>query len=473
MTWSDTYGMDAWGNPAAEEGFLNDKGVPSSVDLVVFSLEKQEKELKARALEMRGVPDEELQQRFVRAQALMAQNEVDFLLVTTQEDFFYFTGILSRFWNSPTRPYYLLIPAQGRRPRAVVPNIMTEILVSRSWLEDTDVKGWASPCIEDDGITLLVESMEGLELTHRRAGLMLGHESTIRMPVRDIDRLRGLLAQRDVVCVDGSRITRELRLVKSPFEVARIRHACDIASAAFEALPSHIDMVCKRKAERNDGLVTEREVRDAMRYLLLHFGADDMPYVMTQSGNNGYDNIILEPGDGPLFPGDVVVIDTGICFEGYWCDFDRNFVVGGEQNLSDATSHTHDLLWLATEAGFEACKRHETSSAVFRAMAEVLGIQENSVGRMGHGLGLHITEHFSNNATDEEPLRPGMTMTLEPGMLVDPNDPSRMLVHEENVLITQDGAEWLSTRASRRMASILASRDAFAALEVIGVRSKL
>lgn len=45
-------------------------------------------------------------------------------------------------------------------------------------------------------------------------------------------------------------------------------------------------------------------------------------------------------------------------------------------------------------------------------------------------------------------------MTLEPGMLV-PGSDILMIVHEEDIVVTEDGAEWLSDRATRKMVSIL------------------
>ena len=81
-------------------------------------------------------------------------------------------------------------------------------------------------------------------------------------------------------------------------------------------------------------------------------------------------------------------------------------------------------------------------------MQQKLGVDpdSNSTGRLGHGLGLQLTELFSNNATDEQLLSPGVVMTLEPGMLI-PGSDTLMLVHEEDIVITEDGAEWLSDRA--------------------------
>ncbi|EHK2889815.1 M24 family metallopeptidase, partial [Vibrio parahaemolyticus] len=55
-----------------------------------------------------------------------------------------------------------------------------------------------------------------------------------------------------------------------------------------------------------------------------------------------------------------------------------------------------------------------------------------------------LTERPSNTATDNTVLKPGMVMTLEPGMVY---APGKSMVHEENIVITEDGAEWLSERA--------------------------
>ncbi|TCG02915.1 peptidase M24, partial [Paraburkholderia steynii] len=83
---------------------------------------------------------------------------------------------------------------------------------------------------------------------------------------------------------------------------------------------------------------------------------------------------------------------------------------------------------------------------------EGAGMRGNNVGRLGHGLGLQVTEPPSNSAADEAVLEPGMVITIEPGMEY---EPGKMIVHEENITITEDGfADVLTVRAPREMWAI-------------------
>ena len=76
------------------------------------------------------------------------------------------------------------------------------------------------------------------------------------------------------------------------------------------------------------------------------------------------------------------------------------------------------------------------------------GALGNSVGRLGHGLGLQLTEWPSNTPTDNTILEPGVILTLEPGMEY---LPGKEMVHEENIVITENGPEWLTQRASEEL----------------------
>jgi Xaa-Pro aminopeptidase len=72
----------------------------------------------------------------------------------------------------------------------------------------------------------------------------------------------------------------------------------------------------------------------------------------------------------------------------------------------------------------------------------------NNVGRLGHGLGLQLTEPPSNMPGDDTEILPGMVLTLEPGMEY---APGKMIVHEENIVVRPEAAELLTRRAPLEM----------------------
>jgi Xaa-Pro aminopeptidase len=88
-------------------------------------------------------------------------------------------------------------------------------------------------------------------------------------------------------------------------------------------------------------------------------------------------------------------------------------------------------------------------------MAGKLGeeaVRGSDVGRMGHGLGLAVTEPPSIHPNDFTLLESGMVLTLEPGIgYIGKDGRKKVLVHEENFVVTDTGAEFLSKRGWRQM----------------------
>jgi Xaa-Pro dipeptidase len=379
----------------------------------------------------RGFPQSEFEQRTARAQTMMAELKIDAILLTTEPNVRYFSGFFTQFWLSPTRPWFLLVPLQGK-PIAVIPGIGMVGMLD-TWIDD--VHCWSSPQPGDDGISLLTSTIQELPTRYGRIGVSLGAESHLRMPAQDFQELRDKLVATEIV--DCSRLLLELCCIKSDAEVEKIKYVCELTSDSFNALPEF--------ARVGD---SEREVVQAMSMDLLKRGADNTPYIVSASGPDGYDNIIMGPTDRKLENGDLLIIDTGTVFDGYYCDFDRNFAFG---HASGNAKRAYETVFKSTDAGFEAARPGATTSEVWRAMWSVLeagGAEGNDVGRMGHGLGAQLTEWPSITATDNTELKPGMIMTLEPGMSY---DNGKQMVHEENILITESGAIMLSKRAAAEL----------------------
>lgn len=368
----------------------------------------------------RGFAPEEYQARVRAARSGMAAAGLGALLMTTEPEIRYFTGFLTRFWESPSRPWFLILPASGD-PVAVIPAIGAP-LMARTGLRD--IRTWAAPDPEDDGVSLLAETLREIG---GPVGVPSGPESHLRMPLADFERVKQASA---LVFRDDAGIMAGLRAVKSEAEIVKIAHICSIAARAFDRVGEIAQ----------PGVMLSAVFRDFQR-LLLEEGADWVPYIAGGAGPLGYADVISPAGEVPLAMGDVLMLDTGAVWDGYFCDYDRNFAIG---RATAEQSAAHARLIEATQAGEEAARAGATASGVWQAMARITGSDEAS-GRLGHGLGMQLTEGLSLTAKDHSILKPGMVITLEPGVEL---APGLLMVHEENIVIREGRAQRLSRFAA-------------------------
>ncbi|WP_027236361.1 M24 family metallopeptidase [Leisingera caerulea] len=376
----------------------------------------------------RGFPEAEFAARTEKAQALMAAQGLEGLLLLTEPEVRYFSGFHTLFWQSPTRPWFLFVPPAGK-PVAIIPEIGAD-LMRRTWVED--IRTWSAPAPEDDGISLLTELLSPMASRGGSIGLMKGHETSLRMPLGDYERLMtGLPGLR---LADATPLVRSLRMVKSAAEIEKLRHICAIGSRTFARVPEIA----------HEGQPFEDLFR-AFRREALAQGADDVPYLVGGADQGGYSDVISPPTGRPLQAGDIVMLDTGATWDGYFCDFDRNFAIGRADDLS---RRAYDVLWRATEAGIAAAKPGATCRELFQAMQSVIAEMDDQggdVGRLGHGLGMQLTEWPSHAAFDGTVIEENMVLTLEPSLSY---GDGRIMVHEENIVVRAEGAELLTTRAA-------------------------
>lgn len=377
-----------------------------------------------------GFPIAEYQQRLSRAQRMMSQAGLEALLLTTDPNIRYFTGFLTRFWESPTRPWFLVVPVEGD-PVAVIPTIGAH-LMSQSWI--SDIRTWRSPDYDDDGVSILSETLAELTNADAKIGTPSGIETHLRLPLDSWHSLLDRIGDREVA--GDSDIMRRLRMVKSPLEVEKIRAACNIAGRAFD-----------RVSEIAEAGVPLEQVFRRFQMLCLDEGADWVAYLAGGAGPDGYGDVISPATARPLDEGDVLMLDIGLVHDGYFCDFDRNFAIGKVTTKADAG---YASLLEATQAAFAQARPGSTAADLFHAMDLVLtgGTGGSEAGRYGHGLGMQLTEWPSIIPSDKTVLQPGMVLTLEPGIEL---RPGQILVHEEDIAITGDGAEFLSPLAPKRL----------------------
>ena len=158
----------------------------------------------------RGFAEKEFEERVESAQNLMQENALSALLLCTEAEVRYFTGFHTPFWQSPTRPWFLILPLNGK-PVAVIPSI-GEVSMKETWIDD--IRTWSSPNPSDEGVSLLSntlneilaiasnQSNSGLEI-----GLPMGNETHLRMPLVDFAKLKELIHPHTFTAVSYTHLT--------------------------------------------------------------------------------------------------------------------------------------------------------------------------------------------------------------------------------------------------------------------------
>lgn len=378
---------------------------------------------------------DEYKARTRRVQAALAEQGCGALLVTSEDNVQYLTGFKSPVWNNLTRPRYLIVPANGE-PFLISSANYVVIIEVTTWI--TDIRTWVSPNPEDDGISLVIDGLKScLGGSKKKIAAELGPQSRITIPAGDFIRIQNAFS--DIQFVDGHALLMSHRVVKSPGEIERIQVAATATSHALHDLP--------KTAHAGQSLY---DLAQGLKVRIIELGAEDVPYIIAASGQGGYPCVNLAPDRCPLRSGDVFVFDVAARYDGYYCDFDRDFAVG--EPSADVRSQ-HRRLWDATEAGIAAIKPGLRMSDVWGAMAKVLGVEQvrsTGIGRMGHSVGLRMCEEPSIGENDHTIIRENMVLTLEPGIVLKQATQNqrdkRIMVHEENLVVTAKGAKLISVR---------------------------
>ena len=381
---------------------------------------------------MNDFPKKEYLRRLDNIHKKLENENIDAIVITSPSNFRYFSGLDSNFWESPTRPWFLIISKNGKI-KALVPSIGLSA-IEKTFIKDIEI--WQSPNPKDEGTSLLKKIIQTFP-KNANIGFELGLETYLRMSINEFLEIKKKLKEYNFI--DVTNIVWNLRKIKSDFEIKNIEKICSITSNVFDNFNNKIA----------PGM-SEREIAKIFKRELINSGADYIMYLSCASGVSGYNQIICNPTEKKLGDGDILIIDTGSTSNGYFCDFDRNFGFG---NINQKSLDAYKKLWEATEKTLEIIKPGISCHEVYTSLAKNLYSNnvESKVGRMGHGFGLQLTEPPSIMNEDNTILKKNMILALEPSIEVK-ND--LMLVHEENILITENGNRLLSSRTPKELPMI-------------------
>ncbi|HHW07756.1 MAG TPA: aminopeptidase P family protein [Clostridia bacterium] len=229
------------------------------------------------------------------------------------------------------------------------------------------------------------------------------------------------------------------REIKDGSELELMKKAASIADQAFHDLLSIL----------RPGL-TETEVAAQLEYRMRRLGSEGPAFdTIVASGPRA----ALPHGtatDRRIAPGDFVVFDFGATYQGYRSDMTRTVVIG---QASSKQKEIYQLVLRAQLAGLQAVKANETCESVDSAAREVIakeGYGEFFGHSLGHGVGLDVHENPRLAQGNKLPLKPGMVVTVEPGVYLTDWGGVRI---EDMVLVTGDGCEIL-THTSKELLEI-------------------
>lgn len=279
-------------------------------------------------------------------------------------------------------------------------------------------------------VTVGNDSLETLAATIKHlAPARTGFESrtvTVALLEQWKERFGGATA---LVPTDG--VIEELRLVKDEEELALLRRAARLADLGFEFLTDFL------RPGR-----TEREVALELEFFLRRLGADGAGFdFIVASGPRG----ALPHGvasDRTINAGELVTVDYGCFFQGYTSDLTRTVAVG---RVPERWREIYELVRQAQEIGVAAVRPGRSGAEVdgeARAIIAQAGYGAAFGHGLGHGVGREIHEEPRLRETSTSLLRPGMVVTVEPGIYLPGEGGVRI---EDMVLVTTEGGERLTT----------------------------
>jgi Xaa-Pro aminopeptidase len=367
----------------------------------------------------------------------MREAAVDAVLVLQDVDLYYFTGTV--------QSGMLCLPAEGE-PLYFVQKSLTRARSESPWDRLLPFPGF-----KNVPVRLKDEGMREL----RRVGIELDV-----LPAAYFLRLQEAFP--GVQFVDASEAICRVRMIKSSYEIERIRRAAHMLRVAFEQIPrwikpgvTELELMVRLegllRSQGHQGITRMRSFNNVLTYGSLSSGASGA-YPTSFPGPVGFVGLYAAVPSGAsrrkLAIGEPLMADVVGGYDGYIADKSRTFVMGelprdletAHQFVLDLNREIESLLLpgtLSSRIYQHALERVKNSPYADGYM----GAGDSQVRFLGHGVGLELDELPVLAGGFDIPLEPGMTIAIEPKIIF----PGRGAVGIENTyLITGSGFEKLT-----------------------------
>lgn len=328
----------------------------------------------------------------------------------------YLTGMNFHLMERPT----VLLVSRAGVSGVILPflekgKLPEELLNIRAFTYGDDPNAWPSA---------FEEAKEALEIVQGKWGV----EPT-RLRYLELSYLKN--AMPNVEFLDGSAVFSSLRINKDEDEIGKMKRAVKIAQSALLETLEHI----------KEGM-TEKEIANVLIIQLLRAGSDpELPFAPIVAVGENSANPHAVPTNRALGPGDLLLIDWGASYDGYFSDITRTFTFGA---VDTELLKIGEIVMQANYSARQIGQPGIEAGAVDRAARSVIstaGYGHAFIHRTGHGLGLEAHEDPYIFGENDSTLTTGATFTIEPGIYLPGKGGVRI---EDDVVVTKDGLESLT-----------------------------
>ncbi len=338
---------------------------------------------------------------------------VDAILIYNQGEpvvdlnFFYFTRLLD---SGIFEGSYLYM---DKKNKSIITSELEETSAKKSGL---DVKIFKKGSEKDEILKNLLSGKKKIGISY----------STFT--IKEFNSLKNKFSNVEFLDIDP--YLSELRQVKDDFEISLIKEAAKIASNAVDDVINYI----------KEGM-TENELAAQLTYILMKNGAQENAFTpIVAFGENSAEPHYFS-GSRKLKKGDFILMDFGARYRKYNSDLTRTYVFG---RGSEKQKRMYEVVKQAQQIGIDAIKVGKTGKEVdseVRAFIDSTEFKGLFIHSTGHGVGLAVHDHPALAQSSELVLKPGMVVTVEPGVYQKGFGGVRI---EDDVLVKENGHEVLS-----------------------------
>lgn len=363
---------------------------------------------------------------------------LDGVILTTKENTRYFTGFQSIVWDSKvSTPAFLAVNKNGdwlmvgSHSSVGTMSVTSCMEEDELFFYDRSRRDPGVPATYHDAVTTAVRR---LIPSGGKVGMETGIGFRVHMTYPNLKALLDFLGDADIEACDAASLLWEIRSVKSFRELDIMRRVCSINCALYEkAFSSVVPHV-----------TTERDVYNVMGMEAFRLGCDTILDMGIRAGidrdphsNCPSSNRVIGGGH----PREVLMIDGGPMYKGYYSDIIRTAVVG---KPSPVQLDHHAIAVEACYTGLEKIKPGVSVGEVTAAVDEYLdqkGMRDynRTYHWIGHGIGLDIHEYPCLELGGWI-LEPGMCFAVEPCIC----DEYGMFGIEQNIIVTEKGYELMT-----------------------------